>query len=122
LPLAAIAAQSLRWRDLLELLAALRQMPDPLASADGLKQAIALLVRLAELVGIDDAWTERLRQIVTDPALFNLVRAIVQYLSHLLGDRRHVATADTIDPQSLAQWLPVVLEIIRLIKQLRGDQ
>jgi hypothetical protein len=125
--LAAVAAQSLRWRDILELLAALRRLPDPFASADGLRQAIALLVRLAEIVGIDDAWTERLRQIVTDPALLKLVLAIIDYLAYLVADKpRGPATAlaevDHIDAQGLAEWLPIVLEIIRLIKQLRGGQ
>ena len=84
-------------------------------------------MRLAEIVGIDDAWSGRLRQIVTDPALFNLVLAIVQYLAHLIADKPRdavitLADVDDIDAQGLAEWLPVVLEILRLLKQLRGDQ
>jgi hypothetical protein len=125
------AAQSLRWRDLLELLASIRNLREPLTSPDGLRQAIALLVRLAELVGIDDAWTSLLRQIVVKASLFNLVLAIVKYLADVTGwdqsqqsilalsaEGEHVV----VDAQSLVDWLPIVLEIIRLLKQIRGEQ
>jgi hypothetical protein len=96
-----------------------------------LQQAIALLVRLAEVLGIDDAWTERLRQIVVEPPLFNLVLAIVQYLADLAGwDESQqsicVLSADgqqvLVDARGLLEWLPIVLEILRLLKEIRGGR
>jgi hypothetical protein len=119
-----------KLQDLLALLAALRELRDPLTSADGLRQAVALLVRLAELLGIDDAWTERVRSIVLDPGVFNIVLAVVQCLAGMalrdeMQDAVRVLLADDhevlVDAQGLIDWLPLVFQIIALLRQLRGE-
>ena len=117
-----------KLRELLDLLAALRQISWPIATADDLRRAVALLVRLGQLVGLDPAWTARLQSILDNPDVFDIVLAIARYLSRqfaidaandgvfALGD--DPVTLD-IDAQSFAAWLPIVLQILNLLRQLK---
>lgn len=77
---AQLARPTQRIRDLLELLAGLRSIDQPLTTADGLRASLELLLRLAEFVGIEPSWTDRIRQILNDPRVFELVLAVVRYL------------------------------------------
>ncbi|MDZ4820123.1 MAG: hypothetical protein SGJ20_14240 [Planctomycetota bacterium] len=131
-----------KLHELLELLAALRALDQPLQTAAGLRAGLELLLRLAEFVGLDRTWSDRVREILTNPRVFDVVLALVRYFGALVslpGDataaqfdastpgRRPVSTlagadevVETIDAQALVDWLPVVLQIIELWKRLRG--
>jgi hypothetical protein len=72
-----------KLRELLDLLAALRDIRDPLASPEGLHASLELLFRFAEFAGIDRAWTDRIRTILDDPRIFDIILAIVRYMDGL---------------------------------------
>jgi hypothetical protein len=115
------------------LLAALRDIRDPLTSPEGLRASLELLLRLAEFVGVDRAWTGRIRTILDDPRVFDIVLAIVRYLQGLMETEQVIqliAENDTADVQRLAaetdlaaqdflDWLPLILEIIALLREFR---
>lgn len=115
-------------RELLELIAAARRMQEPLTTAAGLRAALALVVRLLELVGLDPAWRTRLEAILADERVFRIVLALVQGIFGTLDDasdpafrvRAEAAEAVVLDTQSLVDWLPVVVQLVRLWRLLRG--
>lgn len=117
-------------RQVLDLIAALRQPDQPLTTAPGLHNALARLAQVAEAFGIDGAWLDRLKQVLADPAVFNIVLAIVQYLSGLGGKEQadgsvHIqaapgAAAIHVDAQSLIDWLPLVVQLLGLLQHIRG--
>jgi hypothetical protein len=123
-----------KLRELLDLLAALRDIRDPLTSAEGLRASLELLLRLAEFAGVDRAWTDRVRTILDDPHAFDIVLAIVRYVHGLMDTEqvvRSIADYDAASGQCLAaesdvaaqdfvDWLPLILEIIALLRELRS--
>lgn len=117
-------------RRLLELIGELRAIGEPLTEPDGLRGAVELMLKLAELIGLDEAWRARLRQILDDPATFALVLAIVQYVSgRVMGaeGRTDGLAADearvlTVDARGFVEWLPVILELLELLRRLRGER
>jgi hypothetical protein len=130
---AVLPSFSTKLRELLDLLAALRDIRDPLTSPEGLRASLELLLRLAEFVGVDRAWTGRIRTILDDPRVFDIVLAIVRYLQGLMETEQVIqliAENDTADVQRLAaetdlaaqdflDWLPLILEIIALLREFR---
>jgi hypothetical protein len=119
-------------QQVLTLLADIRNLAQPLASAAGLQQALNSLVQLASLLGVNAAWIARVQSILADPTIFNVVLLIVQ---KVLGASSSVGSAEptssqaptqaaavVLDEQTLAQWLPFISEIISLIRQIRGAQ
>lgn len=121
-----------RLRDLLSLLADIRGITAPLTSADGLKQTLTLVLHLADTLGIDPAWTSRLGAILSDPGVFNVVLAIIQYLSGVAGAEKSDNTIRVqltasepeviVDESSFITWLPLVIQLISLVRQIRGNQ
>ena len=116
-----------KLRELLDLVALLHRIEWPIQTADDLRAAIAIVVRLGQLVGIDPQWTARLQSILDNPAVFDIVLAIARFLSSQMAANEAAdgvnATSDTpwileIEPQSFAAWLPIVLQILDLIRQL----
>lgn len=122
-----------RWgkiRDVLAVLAAIRDIREPLGSAEGLRQSLALLIQLAEVVGVEPAWTGKLRSILEEPGVFAIVLALVQYV---LGTAPKAASDDcirmgaadgdvTLHAADFAQWLPLVVQLIQLLRQIRGSK
>lgn len=124
-----------RLRELLDLLAALRQLPWPIRSLDDLRQAVALLLRLAALVRLDEAWRRQLEALLLDEGLLRIALAVVHYVlgsgseetaAGQLRVRVPSATDDagpgealSIDEQTLLLWLPLVVQLLRMIGQLR---
>jgi hypothetical protein len=115
-----------KLRELLDLVALLRRIEWPIQTADDLRAAIAIVVRLGELVGVDPQWTARLQSILENPAVFDVVLAIARFLSsQMAGDATDSLSIQSegllvleIDAQSFAAWLPIVLQILELIRQL----
>lgn len=121
-----------KLRDLLGLLADIRAITAPLTSADGLKQALTLVLHLADVIGVDPAWSNRLAAILADPGVFNVVLAIIKYLSGVAGAEKSDNTIRVqpsasepeviVDETSFLAWLPVVIQLVSLLRQIRGNQ
>ena len=115
---------NIKFRELIDLLAALRDIREPLTSPEGLRASLELLLRLAEFAGVDHAWTDRIRKILDDPRAFDIVLAIVRYLHGLLETEQVVQAiaernATDVAAQDFLDWLPLILEIIALLRELR---
>ena len=116
-------------RDVLELIGRIRQVSDPITSPDGLRQTIELVLRFAELLGVSGELTDRLRQILADDNVFHVVLGIVRLLfgaAAVTTDDGKVrvsfvdGTTAEVEPQDLLSWLPIVVQIINLIRLIRG--
>jgi hypothetical protein len=128
---AALPNVSSKLRELLDLLAALRDIREPLTTPEGLRASLELFLRLAEFAGVDHAWTDRIRKVLDDPRAFDVVLAIVRYLHGLIATEQimqviaehNAASAETsstdVAAQDFIDWLPLILEIIALLRDLR---
>ena len=74
-----------KLRELLDILPALRDIRDPLASPEGLRASLELFLRLAEFAGVDRAWTDRIGSNLDDPRTFDVILAIVRYIDGLFA-------------------------------------
>ncbi len=111
--------------ELLDLLASLRSAAATVTTAEGLRNVLDLLGRLAALAGVDSSWINRLQSILADQNTFSVVLSIVQYVDGLLappakptGPTATAVTSLTVDAQSFADWLPLVMQLIHLLKAL----
>jgi hypothetical protein len=124
---------------LLDLLDELRQAAASLATPEGLQNAIGLLIKIAEALGMDAAWAEQLQTILSDQNIFEVVLAIVRFLNSLLpgGGQPASATATvasaavasaavpatvTLDAQAFIDWLPIVIQILQLLQQVAAGK
>lgn len=119
-----------RLREVLQVIADLQDVEAPLTSPAGLRRSVELVLRLGELLGLDAAWLDRLRPILTDEGALNIVLAVWQFV---LGARHESDVGDAIrcrvagveapvvvTQQSLADWLPIVVQLISLLRIVRG--
>lgn len=119
-----------RWQTLKEILAivgALRQIEEPLTSATGLRASIDLLLRLAESAGVEPAWTDRLRRILEDDDVLAIVLAIARFVlpDEAEGDglaALSAADGAIVESESFVEWLPIVVQALYLLRQLRGGK
>lgn len=121
-----------RLRELLQAIADLQDLDAVLTTPDGLRRAVELVLRLGELLGLDAAWLDRLRPIVTDDGVLRIVLAVWEFV---LG-ARHEVDADeavrcrvsgveapvVVTQQALADWLPIVVQLISLLRIVRGTR
>jgi lantibiotic modifying enzyme len=118
-----------RIRELLELVDAIRQITHPITTAEGLRQSIDLLVRLAQLAGVDPRWIKRLEQIRDDEAVMRIVLAIARYVFERVVHRSEeeavfVSLGDgddevAVTTKDFLEWLPVIIQIISLLREIR---
>lgn len=118
--------------DLLGLIGDIRNITAAPTTADGLRQTLALVLRLADMLGIDPTWTNRLASILGDSGVFNVVLAIIQYLTGVAGAQQadntirvRIAAGEPeviVDEAAFAAWLPLVLQLMALLRQIRGNQ
>src|SRR5436190_14498995 len=103
-------------RDLLDILAALRSASNPFGSLDGLRSAIALVVRLGTALQINPKWLAWLQSVADDESLLSLLLAAGQYLESLLNqpaaDQHAQSTNEgennvAIEAINLANWLAI---------------
>ena len=113
--------------DVLALLALAPDLREPLTTESRLRQAIEIMLWLADRLGIDPEWVDRLRLVLANEHVFRIVLAIAQYVSSILDENFDEAEAArlkfsqaSIDGQTFLQWLPLVLELISLWQRLRG--
>lgn len=111
-----------RLRDVLELLAGVRELEAPLDSPEQLRRLVALVVRLGSLFGLDDAWLRRWESLLTDDDLVQVVLAIAHYVLNRAANSTADAplVAQAVDRQSYVEWLPLVVELLRIVRQIRG--
>jgi hypothetical protein len=117
-------------RDLLQLIGRMRQITDPVTSPEGLRQAIELLLSFAELLGLSQEVTQRLRQILDNEIIFQIVLGIVRFLlgegiSNINDGHLHATFGDgstfVVEAKDFLSWLPIVVQIINLIRFIRGQ-
>jgi hypothetical protein len=115
-------------RQLVELLSRLGRISEPITSPAGLRQTIEAAIAIGRLVGLDGAWLDRLQSALDNEAVFGVVLALVRLAAEAAtarGDEHGVrvtaADADVVlSAKSLADWLPIVLELVELFRTLRG--
>lgn len=115
-------------REILGLIGQLRGIREPLTDADGLRQSLDVLGRLAERIGIDADWIERITSILLDEDLFNVILAIVRLLAGFVASEQAentvvVAMADgtdaVVEVQAFVDWLPLIVQILDLLREIR---
>jgi hypothetical protein len=116
-----------RLRDALDLVAAIREMKDPFASPEDFRRLLTLVVRLAEQFGLEPSWLERWESLLNDDRLTQVVLAVAQYVLGILNGRERTVSPQSTQPvvvgaQLYAEWLPLVLELLRVVLSLRGAQ
>jgi hypothetical protein len=108
----------------IDLLEQLRAAAPTIGTADGLRNVVNLLGQLGQFVGVDSSWTSKLQSILANQQVFGIVLAIVQYVDALLTPAATpqagapAVAALTIEAQSFADWLPLVTQIVKLLKSL----
>jgi hypothetical protein len=115
-------------RQLLELLAQYGRLDEPITTPEGLRQAIQFALAVGRLVGLDAGWLERLQAALDNEAVFDVVLALLRLAAQAAtasnddaGLRISTADADVVlTGQAIADWLPIVLELVELIRLLRG--
>jgi hypothetical protein len=141
---ALLAGRFARLRQIVELLGQLGQLDEPISTPGGLRAALELLVQVGTMLGIDAAWIAKLQSILSSDAAFRIVLALVRLameaggaLAGEVDDERasgapvdesasgiRLAGCDNaqtiVTAQALADWLPIVVEIIALLRALRG--
>ena len=75
---AAFLGINTKLRELFALLEALRAIREPLSTPEGLRASLELVFRIAEFVGVDRTWTDRVRTILDNPRVFDIVLAVVR--------------------------------------------
>ncbi|MBX3411587.1 MAG: hypothetical protein KF708_02625 [Pirellulales bacterium] len=119
-----------KLRQILDLLAAVRELEGSLTEPAGLRAYVGLVLRFAELFGLEPSWLERLHGVLKNDATFELLLAMVRYASSWLGraDERpgkSVRAAEAqaaVEASSLAEWLPFVLWLLETWRRLRGER
>ncbi len=109
-------------RDWLDLLAALRDFNQPISTPEGLRQAIALLLRIGGTLGIDLAWLAQLGNLLNNPAVFDIVLAIERYLLTLIATKPTSGSGNsqpgseiTIQALSLSDWLAIITQLLQIV-------
>lgn len=119
-----------KLRQILDLLAAVRELDSSITEPAGLRAYVALVLRFAELFGIDRSWVDRLKSVIENEATLELLLAFVRFASNWLGrlDERDAefvrlanSPAATVETAALAEWLPLVLWLLETWRRLRGE-
>jgi hypothetical protein len=113
-------------RDLLDLIALLRDFREPLGSPEGLRRAIDLLLKLGQSLGVDPALLARLNAIANNPQVFDLLLAVVRFALSLVDQASPSASDETplqssiaIQSLNLADWLAIVMQLVELLRRFR---
>lgn len=101
---------------------AIRDSADDLAEPEKLRKVLENLIELADLIGLDAAFADKLRSIVGNPQVLGIVARVIGFVLRGLGrdeadpsEPRPVSALATVEVQSMAVWLPVALEILRVV-------
>lgn len=125
-----------QWRELAQVVRGLQELDGNWSDGATLRRGIELAIRIGELLGADPAWTGRLRSLLTNDALWEVVQSIVRFVASWEEGPPRMAMQATsgsevwstesaaleVEAQSLAVWLPVVLQLISLWRAVRGGR
>ena len=117
-------------RELLDLLAMLREFREPLGSPEGLRRAIDLLLKAGESLGVDPALLANLRAIADDPHVFEIALAVLRYAMSFVSqasqsvialDQTSDAAQTEMSTASLgvAEWFALLMQLVELLRRLR---
>ena len=119
-----------RVRQTLSLIAALRRVRQPFTTPEGFRESVQLLLHLARLIGMQSRELVPLQKIVQEEAVFQTTWGIVQYLGGLVHGEQSTQETLTltardgsqvaIPHQAFLRWLPVVAQLLSLLRQLRA--
>jgi hypothetical protein len=121
-------------RDLLDLLAMLRDAREPVTTPEGLKNAIEVLLKLGEAIGVEPALLDRVRSIAEEPHVLEIALAVLKYALSLYEFTSQAAIAHghvghdaadhgslTVQSIGLAGWLAIAMQVFELLKRLRNE-
>ena len=92
----------------------MREASDPFGSLDGLRGAIALILRLGTTLQVNPIWLAWLQSISDDEPLLDVLLAVGQYVEHLIetpaadqisqpaGEKSYIQAVD------FSQWLSLL--------------
>lgn len=115
-----------KLRDLLDLVAAVRDLDEPFGSVEQFRRLIDQVTRLGAFFGVDQTWLDRWESLLADDDLVAAVLAVARYVLSLTAksatasDANDAFPAVVIDRQRYADWLPLVVEFLQLVLRLRG--
>lgn len=135
-PMGAVTMQRLpggalaRLRDVLKLVSLFRGEAPVLTDPAGLRQALEAILKLGEIIGLDAAWLARVRSILEIDATFQLVLSLIRFVYDLLdGEEKpaevrsqEVELLSTVEAQSVLVWLPLVIQLVGLWRQVRATR
>jgi hypothetical protein len=103
------------------LLGRLRGLGAPLASPEGLKRLLELALKVAEFAGLDDVLLDQLRNVLADEELLAFVaRLFGRIFGGSPQSPASQSPASHVEAQALADWLPLVIQILKLLASLRA--
>src|ERR1051326_7360236 len=127
-----------KLHDLLNLFAELRNLSNPFNSAASLKASLELLADLGAILGVNHDLLNWLTDIENTPAILDLILSAGRFLESLVGQVSNLpsstpVTATSNEPSpltpdhcplttaslGLAQLLPLILELVQLLRCLR---
>lgn len=110
-------------RDLLDLVAILRDTSEPIDSPEGLRRAIDGLLKLGQSLGLDPELLAKLRTLIENPRIFEVMLAVARYLVDLIDRSSSELVKPLVDLEPHAvdpgTWLAIILEVIALLRRLR---
>jgi hypothetical protein len=115
-----------KLRDVLDLVAAVRDLDDPFGSIDQFRKLVELVGRLGAFFGVDQTWLDRWESLLTDDKQAQAVLAVVQYVVSLSAKPTTTIRATdaipavVVDRQTYTDWLPLVVEFLQFVLRLRG--
>jgi len=119
-----------RLRELLDLARSLKEVEFPILTRDQMRQALDVMVKMMELFSVDQARIDWLRARLSDPLALDIALAILGYITNSYGWEKdgelRVLSTETagkeivVDAQSLVMWLPTVIMLLNLLRQIRG--
>lgn len=84
---------------------------------------------LVKSTGLEAQRSQWLRGVLLDEGVLNILLALVQYAwgrttqAPAQADQQPLdPSAGSVEPQAIEDWLPLILQILNLIKQLRGGR
>jgi hypothetical protein len=120
----------LTLRQTLVFVTQLRGVQQPLTTPAGLIATVRILLRLAQLSGVDESWRQRLRKVEREESVQHIVLGLLRFLlgeagEELTGGNLRVELTGgelvELSPETIARWLPLAIQLIQLLRTGRGQ-
>jgi hypothetical protein len=114
-----------KLQDVLNLLAEFRDLSNPFDSPATLKSTLELLADLGTILGINRELLNWLTDIESNTPLLDLILSAGRFLESLIAPPSPTTTPPTstitIQSLGLTQLLPLIIELVQLLRRLRGN-